>query len=272
MQGCRWSQRQGSPTSPGPRTSRLPPQDAAIIDARLAATYTQLGFLGRAARYFQDDALMGKLADPEQRIEYLIAWSLHDFLSGDSASSLERVDRQPRSWPNGTAERLVSARARGGVPPCPAADRCRTLRRSTGGTRGLRNLLYGGHTRPARDPETDRGNTAGAAAAGGLPGPLRPSACDRHVRCRGHPGPSGDADGGRLADAAGLEYFAQRAYLEACFSARDAERCAPDAAMIFSLPYNVPFGIPTLLASQSVPIPAAICSGSDRCGRVSMDR
>ncbi len=230
----------------------LPPQDAAIIDARLAATYTQLGFLGRAARYFQDDSVMGKLADPEQRIEYLIAWSLHDFLSGDSASSLEQLTtaeklaerERPRDWY--LRARVVFRRALLLID-AGRFDEARAARAAfetyyTEVTRDLPAIQKPIEETPQAQPRLEAFRrlydlllATATSDADAIPARLEA------------------LTGAGWPTLPGLEYFAQRAYLEACFSARDAERCAPDAAMTFSLPYNVPFGIPTLLASQSVP-------------------
>ncbi|MVA98981.1 CHAT domain-containing protein [Nitratireductor sp. CAU 1489] len=226
--------------------------DTAIARARLAAANTQLGFLGRAAPYFASEAAKTGFRDLDNQIEHLIAWALHDFLSGRDDNSLARLDaaaelardQRPRDW-------FLRARI---------------------DFRRIYLLIDAGRfdaaaeIRQAFETHYDRHMTEiagvqklaiGTPQAGAVLASLRALADLLLATAT-----SDRADVARLLEVSqtagppslpGLEYFAQRAYLDACVLARGTQACRFEMASSFALPYNVPYRIPTLLASQHLP-------------------
>ncbi len=226
--------------------------DTAIAAARLAAANTQLGFLGRAAPYYASEAARTGFRDLDNQVEHLIAWALHDFLSGHDDNSLARLDeaaelartQRPRDW-------FLRARI----------DFRRIYLLIDAG-----RLAEAEATRQAFEASYDRHAAEIAGAQKLAVGTPRAESVLASLRALGDllaaTAASDKATVARLLEASqkagppslpGLEYFAQRAYLDACVLAQGTQACRFEMALNFALPYNVPYRIPTLLASQHLP-------------------
>lgn len=226
--------------------------DTAIARARLAAANTQLGFLGRAAPFYASEAARTGFRDLDNQIEHLIAWALHDFLSGRDDNSLARLDeaaelaraQRPRDW--FLRARIDFRRI------YLLIDAGRLAEAQT-----MRQAFETSYDRHAAEIAGAQKLAVGTPRAESVLASLRALA-DLLAATAG----SDKATVARLLETSqtagppslpGLEYFAQRAYLDACVLARGTQACRFEMALNFALPYNVPYRIPTLLASQHLP-------------------
>ncbi|MEP1292967.1 MAG: CHAT domain-containing protein, partial [Nitratireductor sp.] len=226
--------------------------DTAIARARLAAANTQLGFLGRAAPYYASEAARNGFRDLDNQIEHLIAWALHDFLSGRDDNSLARLDaaaelareQRPRDW---FLRARIDFRRIYLLIDAGRLDAAKTIREAF-------EVFYEKH---AAEIAGAQKLALGTPRAESVLASLR-ALGDLLAATAG----SDKATVARLLEASqkvgppslpGLEYFAQRAYLDACVLARGTQACRFEMALNFALPYNVPYRIPTLLASQHLP-------------------
>ncbi|WP_246730363.1 CHAT domain-containing protein [Nitratireductor mangrovi] len=226
--------------------------DRALAEARLAAAETQLGFLGRAERFYASEAAARGFELVDYQVEHLIAWSLHDFLSDRSGAALDRLaiaartvdEKRPHDWL--LRARIDFRRAyllidEGHVVQARLVRKAfeDRLESHPGKAEGTAKLAFG-------TPRAD----AILASLRGL--------FDLLVATE-----TSDADAVAEALAAfktagapslpGLEYFGQRAVLDACVMTSAMRVCSSEMAMNFALPYNVPYRLPTLLSSQQLP-------------------